>query len=977
MTASTIGVMLVPLIRLLTLLLLTVLPAGAQMPEMQPSQPAAVPLGAMVREAKAILVLETAPDPENTGLIILKSTTALKGKKATFRILAQSLFNVNDVRDFITWGEKPRRQAVCFVQWKRAVLCVGNSWFWLDSIGGDLWTLISSLEDHRRTFVGSPATLVKHIRDLRAGREVVVNVEVTPADGDWHGPFRRDWFRGQKGPIFRVKTGPKDEAVEHGVLRLEKDGRFREPSYAGEGLAAEELPGLLRSLKNKDPLVRATAAFDVGLIRPEARTAIPALKKALNDADGFVRLHAVYSLARIEPKAEAELATIRKTLKDTDLEVRRSALGLLTRLGPRALPAFEELLKILDDSKDDLQPAAAHAIRLVAREADLSEKQRRAAIAALGRVLGKNEPLGLAESAAQALLSLGADMWTLVPALREALKSEREPMVLLAGDLLSRLDPPAVPVLVEALDREQRSLAAGNLATSLQTAGPRARLAVPALHRRLEQEKEPLSRLGLFTTLIEIDGKTTIRQAMPAICTLLTDREALFVCRSEALRLLEQHFPSLDGVEKRVRDALKDEVLSVRLTAARVLVNAGKTDVGLPVLLRELERRGEPPCLEALQDLETLGPKASAALPKLRKLAEKRDDPHHLQILLALWRVEDKPLSQRQKAIATLQQRKREVIPFLRFDLEDALTLGSWFRTSQIEEENLKLALEHFSSLLLDNPQAESRISEALKSKLPAVRVAAIEARMALNDTKDVVPSLLELLQEHPDYLWCLQSELIALGAKAKPLSPFLRRQFRSDGREMYLAARSPLESIDPAALHGVWRIADREQTPLSDKEMERCWEELTDDPGKAYVAECRLILGGEKAVTYLCHKLQPAAAVDAEKLARLLADLESKRFADRERATGELSKFGPLAEGVLRKALDEKPTLELRRRIEPLLEKLDTMRSPERLREWRGVEVLEQVRTPAARQHLRKLAGGAPGAFLTRQATTALAGMK
>ena len=74
-----------------------------------------------------------------------------------------------------------------------------------------------------------------------------------------------------------------------------------------------------------------------------------------------------------------------------------------------------------------------------------------------------------------------------------------------------------------------------------------------------------------------------------------------------------------------------------------------------------------------------------------------------------------------------------------------------------------------------------------------------------------------------------------------------------------------------------------------------------------------------------------------------------------------------------LRKALEGNPPLDLKQRVEKLLEKA-TVQKPQgdQLRELRSVEVLELAATPEAKQVLETLAKGAAGARLTREAKAA-----
>src|SRR5205807_5563350 len=65
----------------------------------------------------------------------------------------------------------------------------------------------------------------------------------------------------------------------------------------------------------------------------------------------------------------------------------------------------------------------------------------------------------------------------------------------------------------------------------------------------------------------------------------------------------------------------------------------------------------------------------------------------------------------------------------------------------------------------------------------------------------------------------------------------------------------------------------------------------------------------------------------------------------------------------ALQKTLAGNPTLETRRRIEPLVAKLTGgILNAEQIRVVRAVEVVERIGTPEARQLLESLAQGAPG---------------
>src|SRR5262249_49797424 len=62
-------------------------------------------------------------------------------------------------------------------------------------------------------------------------------------------------------------------------------------------------------------------------------------------------------------------------------------------------------------------------------------------------------------------------------------------------------------------------------------------------------------------------------------------------------------------------------------------------------------------------------------------------------------------------------------------------------------------------------------------------------------------------------------------------------------------------------------------------------------DARRAYQAAAILVADPEQAVPFLQGRLKPVAPVDAPRLARLIADLDSSQFAVRQKATEELEK--------------------------------------------------------------------------------------
>lgn len=130
-----------------------------------------------------------------------------------------------------------------------------------------------------------------------------------------------------------------------------------------------------------------------------------------------------------------------------------------------------------------------------------------------------------------------------------------------------------------------------------------------------------------------------------------------------------------------------------------------------------------------------------------------------------------------------------------------------------------------------------------------------------------------------------------------------------------------------------------------------------------------------EQALPLLRERLKPDPRSTPEDIRRLIADLDSSRFAVREKAGRALATLGTEALPALRQTLEDRPPLEVRRRIELLLIRIEqpVVLDTQQLREVRAVQVLERIGNAEARQLLQRLADGAPGSRLTQEARSAV----
>jgi RNA polymerase sigma factor (sigma-70 family) len=190
-----------------------------------------------------------------------------------------------------------------------------------------------------------------------------------------------------------------------------------------------------------------------------------------------------------------------------------------------------------------------------------------------------------------------------------------------------------------------------------------------------------------------------------------------------------------------------------------------------------------------------------------------------------------------------------------------------------------------------------------------------------------------------------------------------IRAEFGPDGRTVLSS------SFDLTAL--LW---DLRPTPGKKRKPDELWAKLAGDPVSAYQALWALVDDPKTCCALLRRRMGPVKEpADAARVRRLVAQLDSEEFRQREAASRELAAMGELIEATLRSALTKADSAEARRRLKDLLGRLQGGQTADNLRQLRTVHALELCGTAEARQLLRTLAGGASGARLTRDARTAL----
>lgn len=184
--------------------------------------------------------------------------------------------------------------------------------------------------------------------------------------------------------------------------------------------------------------------------------------------------------------------------------------------------------------------------------------------------------------------------------------------------------------------------------------------------------------------------------------------------------------------------------------------------------------------------------------------------------------------------------------------------------------------------------------------------------------------------------------------------------------------------SRDTTAL--IWDVSGQaSETPPTDltpHDLDRLWTDLGSlNAERAHRALWTLVRVPTQAIPLLRERIRVER--QPQGIRQLIDDLDSEDFPVRQKAMEALRQLGKAAEPALFRKLREQPTLEVRRRILDLLngtlEPDKVWPTPDRLRNIRGVELLEYIGTAEARQLLKKWAESDPDTLLAQDAAGSL----
>jgi len=458
------------------------------------------------------------------------------------------------------------------------------------------------------TWVASPATpdLVPEL--LEALKDPDVRVRLWVARALWTINRQPQ----EVLPVFR-------EAL-HNV----KDAGVRSAAAETLGLMGPEARPAIDDLKlvlhDEDVSVRLYAAQALWVMdRQHTAAVIPVFTKALNARDTSHRATAAYMLGRIGPQARQAVGPLIEALKSDDADLKERAAFALGAIGPDSAAAVPLLIALARQGDVHLREQAVNALRGIGPAA-------KEAVPLLIELL-KADNLTLRGRAVLALASIGPDARAAVPALAEAIRDNKDPSMQLflaqAVWLVEGNVQQALPALCDlALDDSLDSKVRKEAIQVLGRMGPTARVAYTVLAQLKEQADEELL-LAIEPALARMGPPT--RQDVPNLMAALSAATSLRyrIAVVQTLWLLgpeaKEAVPALLTVFKGSREVPLRVAIAEAFEAMRE-----EAREAVPALIDALAEKGQELKVAALEALAAMGPESKEALPVLRDLLQDK-----------------------------------------------------------------------------------------------------------------------------------------------------------------------------------------------------------------------------------------------------------------------------------------------------------------------------------------------------------------